>query len=392
MDRRRFLESSLALAALGVANAGSASVAFAAPPSGARYRNLLVLIELKGGNDGLNTVVPFDDGAYYALRPKLAIARDAVVQLSLRAGLHPALAPLLPLWESRELAILQGVGYPAPNLSHFRSIEIWDTASASDLYLQDGWLTRTFAAAPPPRAFAADGVIIGSSDLGPLAGTGTRAVALANTDQFLRRARLATPAGAAASSKAFQHILKVEADIVQAATHLDARHAFKTDFPPGGFGNALQTACQVIANPSGVPVVRVTLSGFDTHGGQAGTHARLLGELAHGVVALRSALVEIGRWDDTLVLTYGEFGRRPRENLSNGTDHGTANVQLALGGRVAGGFYGEAPRLDRLAGDGNIGYTLDFRSVYASVLERWWGVPAEPIVGGRFAAVPFFRA
>ncbi len=390
MDRRRFLESSLALAALGVANAGSATVAFAAPPSGARYRNLLVLIELKGGNDGLNTVVPFDDAAYYALRPKLAIARDAVVQLSLRAGLHPALAPLLPLWESRELAILQGVGYPAPNLSHFRSIEIWDTASASDLYLQDGWLTRTFAGVPPPRAFAADGVIIGSSDLGPLAGTGTRTVALANTDQFLRRARLATPAGAA-SNKAFQHIVKVEADIVQAATHLDARHAFKTDFPPGGFGNALQTACQVIANPSGVAVVRVTLSGFDTHGGQAGTHARLLGELAHGVVALRSALAEIGRWDDTLVLTYGEFGRRPRENLSNGTDHGTANVQLALGGRVAGGFYGEAPRLDRLAGDGNTGYTLDFRSVYTSVLERWWGVPAEPIVGGRFAGVAFFR-
>ena len=390
MDRRRFLGSSLALAALGVASAGSATVAFAAPPPGARYRNLLVLIELKGGNDGLNTVVPFDDAAYYALRPRLAIARDAVVQLSPHAGLHPSLAPLLALWDSRELAILQGVGYPASNLSHFRSIEIWDTASASDLFLQDGWLTRTFAEAPPPRAFAADGVIIGSNDLGPLAGTGTRAVALANTDQFLRRARLATPAGAA-HNKAFQHILKVEADIVQAATNLDARHAFKTEFPSGGFGNALQTACQVIANPSGVAVVRVTLSGFDTHGGQAGTHARLLGELARGIVALRSALAEIGRWGDTLVLTYGEFGRRPRENLSNGTDHGTANVQLAVGGRVAGGFYGDPPRLDRLGGDGNTGYTLDFRSVYTSVLERWWGLPAEPIVGGRFAAVPFIR-
>ena len=391
MDRRRFLESSLALTVLGVANVGTASVAFGAAPSIARYGNLLVLIELKGGNDGLNTVVPFDDPSYYVLRPKLAIDRDKVVRLSLHTGLHPALAPLLPLWEGRELAILQGVGYPEPNLSHFRSIEIWDTASPSDLYLQDGWLARTFAKTPPPRAFAADGVIVGSSDLGPLNGSGTRAVALANTDQFLRRARLASPAGAA-HNKAFAHILKVEADIVQAASHLDARRTFETDFPSGGFGNAIHTACQVIANPSGVAVVRVTLGGFDTHSGQAATQARLLGELAHGIIALRSALEEIGRWGNTLVLTYAEFGRRPRENLSNGTDHGTASAHFAAGGRVAGGFYGEQPRLDRLSGDGNTGYALDFRSLYATVLERWWGVPSEPIVGGRFEPVPFVKA
>jgi uncharacterized protein (DUF1501 family) len=139
----------------------------------ASYRNLLVLIELSGGNDGLNTVVPYADPAYYALRPKIAIARDDVVQLSDRAGLHPALAPLEPLWRSKELAVLQGIGYPAPNLSHFRSIEIWDTASSSDAYLTDGWLTRAFAAAPAPRAFAADGIVIGSNAMGPLAGSGT---------------------------------------------------------------------------------------------------------------------------------------------------------------------------------------------------------------------------
>ena len=149
MDRRRFLGSSLALSTLGLAGAGTAKIAFGALPAGAPYRNLLVLIELKGGNDGLNSLVPFEDPAYYALRPKLAIARDEVVQLSLRAGLHPSLAPLLPLWKNGELAILQGVGYPEPNLSHFRSIEIWDTASASALYLQDGWLTRAFGSTPP---------------------------------------------------------------------------------------------------------------------------------------------------------------------------------------------------------------------------------------------------
>ena len=391
MNRRHFLQRSLASAALGLANLRAPGAALGAAPPVTPYRNLLVLIELKGGNDGLNTLVPFEDPTYYALRPKIAITRDSVVQLSAHAGLHPALAPLMPLWESRELAILQGVGYPEPNLSHFRSIEIWDTASASETYLQDGWLTRTFAATAPPSSFAADGVIVGSNDLGPLPGSGTRAVALANTEQFLRRARLAAPEGTS-PNKALEHILKVEADIVQAASHLDARREFKTDFPADAFGNAIHTACQVLANPSGVAVVRVTLAGFDTHGGQAPAQARLLGSLAGGIVALRSALVEIGRWDSTLVLTYAEFGRRPRENLSNGTDHGTASVHFALGGRVAGGLYGEQPPLDRLGGDGNMGYALDFRSVYATVLERWWGVPSAPIVGGRFTPVAFIKA
>ena len=131
MNRRHFLQRSLASAALGLANLRAPGAALGAAPPVTPYRNLLVLIELKGGNDGLNTLVPFEDPTYYALRPKIAITRDSVVQLSAHAGLHPALAPLMPLWESRELAILQGVGYPEPNLSHFRSIEIWDTASAS---------------------------------------------------------------------------------------------------------------------------------------------------------------------------------------------------------------------------------------------------------------------
>ena len=205
---------------------------FGAAPAGADYRRLLILIELKGGNDGLNTLVPFADPAYYALRPKLAIARDSVIQLSDGVGLHPALEPLLPLWRARELAVLQGVGYPEPNLSHFRSIEIWDTASGSHQYLQDGWLTRTFALAPTPADFAADGVIVGSPDLGPLSGGGTRAIALANTEQFLRQARFATAEGQA-RNKALQHILKVEADIVQAAARLKSDYAFQASFPRG---------------------------------------------------------------------------------------------------------------------------------------------------------------
>ena len=386
MDRRRFLATSLGALSAAALDFGGASIAWSAAP--ARYRNLLVLVELKGGNDGLNTLVPFSDAAYYALRPKLAIARDAVVQLSDRAGLHPALAPLKPIWDARELAVLQGVGYPEPNLSHFRSIEIWDTASASDEYLQQGWLARTFEQAPAPASFAADGVIVGSQDLGPLAGGSACTVALANPETFVRQARLATAEGHA-HNRALAHILKVEADVQQAAAGLGTPRSFATSFASTAFGNAIRAACQVIANPAGVAVVRVSLTGFDTHSGQAPTQARLLGELAEGLVALKSALVELDRWNDTLVLTYAEFGRRPKENLSNGTDHGTANVHFALGGRVAGAFYGEAPSLAQLSTDGNPPYALDFRRVYATVLEKWWGVRAADVLRGRYAAVPF---
>ncbi len=396
MDRRQFLARAGALPlaqAMGatIATFGSTNVAVAGTnAAGPGYNRVLILVELKGGNDGLNTLVPYVDDAYYALRPKIAIRRDDVVQLTDRAGLHPALAPLQGFWRDRQLAVLQGVGYPEPNLSHFRSIEIWDTASKSAEYLQEGWLTRTFATQPAPRTFAADGVIIGSSDLGPLAGGGTRAIALTNTDQFLRRAKLAQSAPITGNA-ALAHVLKVEADVVQAASRLDARYAFKTEFPTGNFGNAIHTACQVIANPSGVAVVRVTLSGFDTHTNQTGTQARLLKDVAEGLVALKSALDELGKWNDTIVLTYAEFGRRPKENISGGTDHGTANVHFALGGRIAGGMYGAAPDLSRLSVDGNPAFALDFRGAYATVLDKWWGVDSQAALGGRFAQVPFLK-
>jgi uncharacterized protein (DUF1501 family) len=390
MDRRDFLKLSASAPLLALPVGVPGSLAWAAAPPGADYGKLLVLIELKGGNDGLNTLVPYANPTYYALRPKLAIPRDQVVKLTDTVGLHPSLQPLLGFWRDRELAVLQGVGYPVPNLSHFRSIEIWDTASRSDEYLQDGWLTRAFSAAPIPSSFAADGVIIGSPDLGPLAGGGTRAIALANTEQFLRQARLATREGEP-RNKALAHILKVESDIVQAASHLSADHVFRTEFPQTAFGNAIKTASQVIANQAGVAVVRVTLTGFDTHGGQPATQARLLGDLAGGIVALKAALDELGRWNRTLLLTYAEFGRRPKENLSNGTDHGTSSVHFALGGRVAGGLYGEQPSLDRLSGDGNTGYAIDFRSVYATVIERWWGVPSAAPLNGRFVPVAMLR-
>jgi uncharacterized protein (DUF1501 family) len=312
------------------------------------------------------------------------VPRDQALQLDPVTGLHPALEPLMGLWRDGELAIVQGVGYPEPNLSHFRSIEIWETASASSEYLPDGWLTRTFARAPRARASAADGVVVGGAALGPLAGAGTRAVALNNVEQFTRQARLANASGTPRPG-ALNHILRVEADIVQAAGQLVvADGALQTPFPPTPFGNAVRTAIQVVASGAGVAVIKLSLNGFDTHSAQAAVHARLLKDLAEGLAALKGGLVETGRWNSTLVMTYSEFGRRPRENQSGGTDHGTASAHFVTGGRVRGGLYGAPSALDRLDGNGNLRAGVDFRQIYATVLRKWWNADPAPVLNGRF--------
>jgi uncharacterized protein (DUF1501 family) len=386
MKRRGFL-STIGATTLAVF---APRVAFAAAAAG-NYGNLLILVELKGGNDGLNTVVPYTDSEYYGLRPRLAIPRDQVLQLDARSGLHPSLAPLMALWESRELAIVQSVGYPSANLSHFRSIEIWDTASKSNEYLPDGWLARTFTQAPIPRSYAADGVVVGGAEMGPFAGGGTRTIALTNTEQFLRQAKLAAPAGQS-RNPALNHILKVEQDIVQAAANLNRDYAFRTEFPQTAFGNAIRTTAQVVASRAGVVAVKVTLNGFDTHSNQQGTQTRLLKDLAEGLGALKAALAEINRWRSTLIMTYAEFGRRPRENQSGGTDHGTANAHFVLGGRVKGGLFGLPPGLSGLDGNGNTPFAVDFRQLYATVLERWWGVDSGRPLGDRFATIDLLKA
>ena len=385
MDRRKFLRVIGGTAAV----AWLPQAAFAG--TAGHYDKLLILVELKGGNDGLNTVVPYADSEYYNLRPRIAVARDQVLQLDNRSGLHPALQPLMGIWQNRELAVVQSIGYPSANLSHFRSIEIWDTASKSTEYLSDGWLTRAFADSPVPKSYAADGVVVGSSEMGPLAGGGTRALALSNTEQFLRQARLAGSEGAS-RNPALNHILKVEQDVVKAAASLNADYAFRTEFPAHQFGNALKTAAQVVASKAGVAVIRVTHNGFDTHSGQQGTQQRLLKELAEGLAAIRTAMQEIGRWESTLMMTYCEFGRRPKENMSGGTDHGTANAHFVLGGRVKGGMYGLPPALTQLDGNGNLPFAVDFRDLYATALERWWGISATVALNGRFRPVDVLKA
>lgn len=400
MKRRDFLAAAAAMTAAGTASwlpgAAHAQDGAGAPRHASRYDNLLILIELKGGNDGLNTVVPFADPLYYRYRANIGVRRGEAIALDERTALHPALAPLLPMWRAHELAIVQGVSYAQPNLSHFRSIEIWDTASNADQYLREGWLTRAFARAPVPRSFAADGLVLGSAEMGPLA-NGARAAALVNPE----RLTLVTPVSLKARNPERAHIVGVESDIAHAAGQLRSRpgqHALKTAFPAGAFGASVKTAMQALAQGGpmpgqgqGVAAIRLTLDGFDTHQNQPQRHADLLRQFAAGMVAMRSALVEMGRWDRTLIVTYAEFGRRVRENESRGTDHGTASAHLVAGGRVAGGLYGEAPQLARLDGNGNLPVAVDFRQIYATVLGKWWGLDAQTVLQQRFEPLPLLR-
>ena len=382
MRRRDFLKIT-ALAPF--AGTPALAAALQGPP-----RRLLILVELRGGNDGLNTVVPYDDPAYRQLRPRIGVPREQVVALTEKAGLHPSLAPLRSMWDARELAVIQGIGYPHANLSHFRSIEIWDTASASDQDLDQGWLARAFDTSPSPSDYAADGVAVAGGSMGPLGGGKARCIALADPAQFVRNARLARGEGEGETrNAALAHILRVERDVLASAGKLEASHKFETAFPAGPFGAAVHTAAQLAANEAPVAAVRISLGSFDTHANQQGVHGNLLRQLAEGLAALRAALVEAGRWRETLIATYGEFGRRPRENESGGTDHGTAAAHFVLGGAVKGGLLGAAPVLERLDGEGNMSHAVDFRGYYATFLERWWGIDSKLILGGRFEALPF---
>jgi len=341
ITRRRLIASTCRLAAalpLGVTLPLSGALAAARP-------QILVLVELNGGNDGLNAVVPYADPAYYAARPTLAIARDQVVQLDERLGLHPALAPLMPSWQAGELAIALGVGYLPPNRSHFRSIEIWNSASGAEETLSDGWLQRVVAetAAPggaPTPDFAAQGIVLGGPE-GPLAGSAFTSLVMRDSRQLRQAASLLEGDIASPQNPALAHILatrnRMHAAAADIARRLKAADGPATAFPRSAIGRQLQQAAALIAAGVEASVIKVQHSGYDTHAQQAGRHAALLGELAEALAAFRQAMEEAAAWRRCLVMTYAEFGRRAAENASGGSDHGTSAPHLLLGGRVAGG-------------------------------------------------------
>jgi uncharacterized protein (DUF1501 family) len=405
MQRRNFIDHSVkimlaghaGIGLLGTPLVGLAQSGIASTVSKSAWKDrVLILIELKGGNDSLNTVIPYASPIYAQLRPTIGIKQDEVIRIDSQQGLHPSLAPLVPVWEQNELAIVQGMGYPDPNLSHFRSIDIWNTASKSKEYLSDGWVARALHGgqkAMPGKAFTSEGVLVGINEQGPLAGAD--AVSLRQAETFVNQSRLAMPSDFAGNAS-LQHILGVERAIVDAANGLRGeKYAFKTEFPNGGFGQSVQAAAQIVAGQrgkAGVPAIVLSHGSFDTHVNQTGNHANLLKQLAEGLAALRSALQEVGAWDRTMVMTYSEFGRRARQNQSNGTDHGTAASHFVMGGAVRGGLIGQAPDLSRLDSSQNLVYTTDFRQLQATIAKGWWGINPELVVRGKFDQLPLIKA
>jgi len=377
--------------------AGGVSVALAArpvlatPAAGPNWDRVLVLVELKGGNDGLNTVIPYADPIYHRLRPNLGIERDAVVQLSDGLGLNPGLKPLLEPWKAGELGVLLGVGYPDPNRSHFRSIEIWDTASASDEYLSEGWIARAMARSPRPNSFALDAVVVDDNVL-PVSGPGLRNIVLKDVENFVRQAeRMQQASAARPANPALRHLLKVQGEVHQAALTLRDRMksapAPAVEMPNDAFGRQLDLALRLLLSRTPLTVIKVALGGFDTHARERETHDRLMRQLGAGLGSFRSALKQAGLWDRVLVMTYSEFGRRAAENGSRGTDHGTAAPHFVMGGKVKGGFHGRQPSLGDLS-DGDLRHAVDFRDVYATVAQRWWNLPT-PAAGGRSRLLDF---
>ena len=387
ITRRRLLARTAALPL-----AGALPFLGALPITSARgdaQPNVLVLVELNGGNDGLNSVVPYADPAYAAARPTLAVARDSVLQLDERLGLHPALAPLLPLWRAREMTLALGVGYARPNRSHFRSIEIWNSASSAEETLQEGWLHRVLEETGGKADFPRQALVLGGPP-GPLAGPALTTVVMRDPRQ-LRQAAAMPDGGGAGENPALAHILAERSRLQGAALEIDRRLKAAAEhlppfpqsaFPKTDLGRQLHLAARLIAAGVPAPVLKLQHSGYDTHAQQAGRHAALLTELAEGLAAFREALAAAGAWRRTLVMTYAEFGRRVAENASGGSDHGTAAPHFLLGGRLAGGIVGAQPPLDDLEG-GDLRPTLDFRRLYAAVSQDWLGLPPAPASLGR---------
>jgi len=350
----------------------------------AHWDRTLVLVELNGGNDGLNTVVPYADPIYYDLRPKIAIPRDKVLQLDEKLGLHPSFEPLMPLWRDRDMAIVQGLGYPNPNLSHFRGIDIWNTASDSKEFIKDGWLSRLFDRYPPPADFTANGVILGRNVMGPLQGSkGPTVSLLRNPERMLKQASRIRRGPVREGDDALSHVLRKRAHLRDAAGDILAKRAdsvelgvsFSTDgitLPGPSLGEQFEISARLLVAGVKTPLIKLYRIKFDTHADPPELHAELLAELASGVAAFAKVMRAKGLWDKVLVMTYSEFGRRPKENYSLGTDHGTAAPHFLFGGRVKGGLYGAQPPLDDLD-NGNLKHRLHFRSLLATVVSEWWG-------------------
>lgn len=407
MHRKGFITSALSVAFLGASRSHALAQAAGAPAlpalgSSVDPDNALVVVQMMGGNDGLNTIVPWSDDAYHRVRTAIGIPANLVLKLDERIGFNPALRGLRELYQEGRVAVVQGVGYPNPNRSHFEATQIWETASP-DRPQQYGWIGRyldaRFANGKPASPFEA----VSLGDTLPAAMVAAHvevpAIGALNAFAYNTGRDLASKQSAGVlydGAKAGQSpYLAMMAQTAREAYHggdmLRAQTAAFTNratYAQNGFAQQLALAARLIGSSAGSKIVFVSIGSFDTHAGQRQQQDRLLGYLGDGLLAFYQDLAAHGLDKRVLTLTFSEFGRRVQQNASNGTDHGTAMPLFVIGGSVKGGVYGEHPSLTELD-HGDLQFSQDFRSVYATVIARWLGRDPAPVLSREFPTLAF---
>lgn len=374
-----------------------------------KKNRILIVLQLSGGNDGINTLIPFADPQYAQVRPTLGFAASDVLHLTDAVGLNPNLTKLKTLYDQGKLAVVQGVGYPNPNRSHFRSMDIWHSAQP-DTFERSGWLGRYVAACQCAQDNALPAISVGDQ-LNTMFWTDTTlvpAVASIGAFSFLTDTKykndrtfqmqtlqnIYTQAG---NWSAYESLIR--RGTLQALAGSDelqkvaASYQSPIQYPANnGLASQFKTVAQVIAGNLGTRLFSVSMGGFDTHANQRVNQDKLLGQLGDAIDAFMQDLASIQRQDDVTIMTFSEFGRRVKQNGSNGTDHGTAEPMFIIGNSVQGGMYGSYPSLSDLDNNGDLKFNADFRSVYAGILRDVVGADPAPILAGSYDPIAVIRA
>ncbi len=357
---------------------------------------VVVVIQFSGGNDGLNTVIPVTNDIYYRERPRLGIKKENALALTGDVGLNPALTAFKGLYDEGELAILNSVGYPNPDRSHFRSMDIWHSASASTDYVHTGWLGRYLdaqckACDKPTQALEVDDVLslaLKGNQKNGLAFTDPRRMYSSSNERFYKDIN----ASHQSSEETVDYLYKTMSETLSSADYIFQQSKLNPTsalYPTTELGRNLKTISSLIMSDINTKVYYVSLGSFDTHVNQEGQQKRLFTELNDAVKAFTADLKRNNRFDDVLMMTFSEFGRRVSQNASNGTDHGTANNMFFIGGGLKQkGVLNAMPDLGDL-NEGDLKHKVDFQSVYATVLNKWLGSDDKTILGKQYDYLKF---
>ncbi len=366
------------------------------------YDKKLVVIELQGGNDGLNTLIPFSDNSYYKLRPNIAVSADSLIKLNEDFALHPDLEDLKGIWDQGNMAITLGVGYPDPDLSHFRSTDIWQGASTEEI-IYTGWLGRYLDLINEGRTnFQYPPAIeIQSSSSLILKGKNISGMAISDPEMLFKIQEMLTDIpdlnenGTLMENEEILFVKGLQSEIDRYLNSIKTaweKGDSGYNYPEYGLSMDLSAIARLIKGGLGTSIYVARLSGFDTHVNQLSTHPILLKELASSIKAFFEDISNMTDQNEVVIMTTSEFGRRVKDNGS-GTDHGTASVHFVIGQPVKGGFYGEHPSLTDLDPSGNMKFKIDFRQMFASILTGHLGISngqASEILLGGFDSISMF--